>query len=78
MPYVVTVLAGLSAGGLAPPRTMVRYRVGSTRCSAVDTSETKVAPSCADWLYASIENCGAVTTDVPITRERSTTDSPPT
>ncbi len=75
MPYVVTVLAGRSAGGRPPPSTIVRNAVGSMRPSAVETSDTSVAPL---LMTASASKPGWTVSGVPACRLRVTTDSPPT
>src|SRR4051812_35607768 len=75
MPYVVTTFVGSTAGGAAPPSTIVRNTDGSIRASAVGTSDTCVAPTPSTSTGS---NAGSTVREVPITIARVTTLSPPT
>ena len=78
MPYVETTLGGSASGALLPPRRTQVKTEGSSRCSAVATSETcETRPERPASSTASASNPGRTTTGVPVTIERVTTDEPP-
>ena len=71
------MLAGRSAGGRLPPRTMILKTDGSMRASAVGTSETRVAPSRAAAMTAVASKPGSTVTGTPAANALVMTENPP-